>query len=192
MHQMVVLSEAEEQLLKLCETALVFNKRMIEHCATRHVTIMMEGHDFCMNGGPIMSPGLLRKVFFPMMKEVNAEIRKAGMRSFFHCCGNTSLILDDFVSAGYEGYQSIQVSAGLDNAEIKRRYGERLTLWTGVQCETLIEGTREDVEREVEENLKILMPGGGFIFGSTNSVQFGASTDNYLRALEIVRGKGRY
>lgn len=192
MHQMIVLSEAEEQLLQLCEAALAFNRRMIEHCAAHRVTVMMEGYDFCMNSGPIMSPGLLRKVFFPMMKEVNAEIKKAGMRSFFHCCGNTSLILDDFVSAGYEGYQSIQVSAGLDNAEIKRMYGEKLTLWTGVQCETLIEGGREDVEREVEENLKILMPGGGFIFGSTNSVQFGANTDNYLRALEIVREKGRY
>jgi hypothetical protein len=192
MHQMIVLAEAEEQLAELCKAALAFNRRMIEHCAAHHVTIMMEGQDFCMNSGPIMSPVLLRNVFFPMMKEVNAEIRNAGMHPFFHCCGNTSMVLDDFVSAGYEGYQSIQVSAGLNNSTIKQKYGETLTLWTGVQCETLIEGSREDVEREVEENLKLLMPGGGFIFGSTNSVQFGAKTDNYLRALEIVREKGRY
>jgi hypothetical protein len=36
------------------------------------------------------------------------------------------------------------------------------------------------------------MPGGGFIFGSTNSVQYGAKTDNYLKALEIVRNEGIY
>ncbi len=86
---------------------------------------------------------------------------------------NKVQILDNFVEAGYEDYQSIQVSSGLNNAEIKKKYGGRLTMWTGVQCETL-------------------MPGGGFIFGSANSVQFGANSDNYRMALDIVREKGRY
>ena len=34
--------------------------------------------------------------------------------------------------------------------------------------------------------------GGGYLFGSTNSVQFGAKTENYLRALELVRERGIY
>ena len=76
--------------------------------------------------------------------------------------------------------------------KMKKEYGDKLTLWTGVQCETLINGTREDVEKEVRRYLDICMPEGGFIFGSTNSVQYGANTDNYLRALEIVREKGIY
>ena len=36
------------------------------------------------------------------------------------------------------------------------------------------------------------MPGGGFMVGSTNSVQYGANTDNYLYALEIVKKYGNY
>jgi hypothetical protein len=50
----------------------------------------------------------------------------------------------------------------------------------------------EDVEKEVKQALKNLMPGGGFIFGSTNSVQYGAKTDNYLKALDIARAYGIY
>jgi uroporphyrinogen decarboxylase len=192
MHQMIVLAMAEDDLLAIQEAAVIHNRLLTEHCAKHNVAIMMEGTDFCMNTGPIMSPRILRKVFFPMMKRVNADVAKAGMHSFFHCCGNTMQILGDFVEAGYEGYQSIQVSSGLNNAEIKKKYGASLTMWTGVQCETLIEGSREDVKKEVTEALETLMPGGGFIFGSTNSVQFGASTDNYLMALDIVREKGRY
>jgi uroporphyrinogen decarboxylase len=75
---------------------------------------------------------------------------------------------------------------------MKKLYGDKLTMWTGIQCETLINGTKEDVEKEVREYLRICMKGGGFIFGSTNSVQYGANTDNYLRALEIVRNEGIY
>jgi len=80
----------------------------------------------------------------------------------------------------------------MDTLRVKQKYGERLTLWTGVQCETLVTGTMAETEAEVEKNLSFLMPGGGFIFGSTNSVQFGAKTDNYLKALETVRKKGIY
>lgn len=96
------------------------------------------------------------------------------------------------MEAGYKGYQSIQESAGMDTRKVKEKYGDVLTLWTGVQCETLVEGTLEEVEREVRENLSFLMPGGGFIFGSTNSVQFGAKTENYLKALDVVREYGVY
>lgn len=80
----------------------------------------------------------------------------------------------------------------MDTRLVKEKYGDVLTLWTGIQCETLVEGTMEQAEEEVRQNLEFLMPGGGFIFGSTNSVQYGAKTDNYLKALEVVRKYGAY
>ena len=153
---------------------------------------MMQGSDFCMNSGPMFSPKIFRKIFVPLMTRVNADIASHGMPSFFHCCGNTMQILDDFVEAGYNGYQSIQVSSGMSNAELKEMYGHVLTMWTGIQCETMIKGSITELMNEVNEALETLMPGGGFIFGSTNSVQYGANTDNYLKALDLVREKGIY
>jgi uroporphyrinogen decarboxylase len=192
MHQMIVIAEAEDDLLALQDAAVNYNRLLTEYCAKHNVSIMMQGSDFCMNTGPIISPLTMRKIFFPLMKRVNADIARFGMPSFFHCCGNTTKILDDYVDAGYNGYQSIQVSAGLSNAEIKKEYGGKFTMWTGIQCETLIRGSVSELIQEVTIALEELMPGGGFIFGSTNSVQFGANTDNYLRALDLVREKGNY
>jgi uroporphyrinogen decarboxylase len=100
--------------------------------------------------------------------------------------------MDDFIVVGYEGFQSIQESAGMDTKILKERYGEVLTFWTGIQCETLVSGTMAETRDEVMRSLDYLMPGGGFIFGSTNSVQFGAKTDNYLAALDVVREHGVY
>lgn len=100
----------------------------------------------------------------PIMKRVNHEIMRQDMIPFFHCCGNIWDIMADFVQADYKGYQSIQESAGMESKRVKDLYGDSITLWTGVQCETLVSGSLADTEREVLKNLRNLMPGGGFIF----------------------------
>lgn len=183
---------AQDDIERLRPACYAYNRKLIEHCREKGVSIMMQGQDFGMNTGCIYNPESIRKIFIPVMTQVNRDIEAAGMIPFYHCCGRIWDILDDFVKAGYKGYQSIQESAGMDNKIIKETYGDVLTMWTGVQCETLVAGSREDAEQEVLRNLELLMPGGGFLFGSTNSVQYGAKTDNYLRALELVREKGKY
>jgi uroporphyrinogen decarboxylase len=185
-------SLAPDEIKRMYGPELEYNKKLIEHCKSHNVLIAMQGQDFGMNSGCILSPHFLRDIVFPFIKTVNKEIVKAGMVPFFHCCGKIWDILDDYIASGYKGYQSVQQTAGMDWGKLKGKYGKQLTLWTGVQCETLVSGTMEDTEQEVGEALKTLMPGGGFIFGSTNSVQFGAKTDNYLKALEVVKEKGIY
>ena len=177
---------------KLYDACVLYNKTLIERCRDHNVIITIMAHDFGMNTGCIMSPDCIRDVYMPAIKMVNQEVKKAGMIPFFHCCGNVWDIMDDFVGTGYKGFQSIQESAGMDNLRVKQMYGDDLTLWAGIQCETLVSGTMEDTVAEVSRNLKALMPGAGLIFGSTNSVQYGAKTDNYLKALEVVREKGVY
>ena len=152
----------------------------------------MQSRDWGTTQGLIVSPQTIRELFLPVQRRVSDLAKRLGMVSFFHSCGRIWEILGDLVEAGFEGYQSIQASAGMDWAKVKAKYGDRLTLWAGVQCETLINGSLEDVEKEVKNALEVCMPGGGFLFGSTNSVQYGAKTENYLKALELVRQLGRY
>ena len=191
-HKLIMCATEPEQIKKMYRYGLDYNKLLIERSKKAKAIIAMECYDFGMNSGTVMSPDTIRDIFFPYMAMVNAEIVKNGMSPFFHCCGNIWSILPDFVKSGYKGYQSIQQSAGMDNKKVKELYGNDLTLWAGIQCETLVNGSIPDVENEVKESLDILMPGGGFIFGSTNSVQFGAKTDNYLKAFETVRKYGIY
>lgn len=191
-HQLILPLLAPDEIKKMYEYAFKFNKKLIEHCAKNNVLICMQGKDFGMNNSTIMPPRIIRDIYLPLVKRVNKEIENNGMIPFFHCCGNIWEILDDFIAAGYKGYQSIQESAGMDTRMVKNKYGDILTLWTGIQCEILVEGSLAEAENEVRENLEFLMPGGGFIFGSTNSVQYGAKTDNYLKALDIVRKYGVY
>ena len=183
---------APEEIIKMQDVCVAYNQRLLEHYQKVGVTIAMQGYDLGMNSGCIYRPDSIRELFFPIMHRTNQETVARGIIPFYHCCGKIWDIMDDFVAAGYKGYQSIQESAGMDTRRVKELYGDKLTLWTGVQCETLIQASLEGVEKEVSNNLSFLMEGGGFIFGSTNSVQYGAKTENYLKALEIVRREGIY
>lgn len=191
-HELMLTAMAPEQIKQLIPTAVEYNRRLLEYCADRGVFAVMQGKDFGSNIGPMMSPESIKELYFPAIAEISKMASKHGLHHFFHCCGNIWSLLDYFVEAGCEAYQSIQATATMDWKKIKDTYGDKLSLWTGVQCETLIEGAPEDVENEVKSACADLMPGGGFIFGSTNSVQFGAKTDNYLRALDTVRRYGVY
>lgn len=191
-HQLILTSTSPDEIKKLSDVAIEYNKKLLEECAGRKISICMCGKDYGSNLGCIISPHSLREIFFPVMKAVNAEVIRQGMIPFFHCCGNIWDIMDDFVDASYMGYQSIQGTASMDLGRVKKLYGDKLTVWGGIQCETLIQGSIRDVEDEVKRSLELCMPGGGFVFGSTNSVQYGAKTENYLKALETVRKYGVY
>lgn len=191
-HQLIISKLAPDEVKKMYALGLAYNTKIIQHYAEHNVIIGMEGYDFGMNTGCIMSPATINDVFMPFLKLLCDELKQNGLIPFFHSCGRIWEILGGFVEAGFKGYQSIQASAGMEWKAVKEKYGRKLTLWTGVQCETLVSGSLDDVEKEVMQALKDLMPGGGFIFGSTNSVQYGAKTDNYLKALDIVRKHGMY
>jgi hypothetical protein len=181
--------EAVERAMRY---ALIYAEKVIRECAKRDITVIMHGRDYGNTTGCIESPQTIRYLYLPFHKQMTGKIEQAGCIPFLHCCGSVRDLMDDFVAAGYKGYQSIQASAGMNWDWLKTNYGQKMTLWTGVQCETLINGTRLQVEHEVRKGLEVLMPRGGFIFGSTNSVQYGASTDNYLYALDLVRKYGNY
>ena len=191
-HQLMMTATASGDIRRLHDVVVEHNRALMTRCARKRVTIAMQGQDFGGKTGCMISPASIRALFMPPLARVAADAKELGMIPFFHCCGRIWDILDDWVSAGFRGYQSIQGSAGMDLAKMKQEYGDRLTLWAGIQCETLIQGTLEEVEEEVKKSLAIGMPGGGFLFGSTNSVQYGAKTENYLRALDVVKRFGRY
>lgn len=191
-HRMMLTAIAPEQIKRFTDVTVEHNRRLLQRCAGRGVTVAMQGADYGSTTGLMWSPQTIRELFMPVHKGVAEASVELGMIPFFHCCGRIWDILDDWIDAGMRGYQSVQATAGMDLAEVKSRHGDRLTLWAGLNCETLTDGTAEQLETEVLTNLEIGMPGGGLIFGANNSVQFGADTDLYLRALELVRTRGRY
>ena len=142
------------------------------------------GMDFAGTTGPLISPRMFRDFCLPSIKERVTRVKSRGLTVFKHACGNNWKLLDMFVEAGYDAYQSIQASASMDLASVKSRYGDKLMLWGGVPVEHLVSGPPDDVRRDTCEALRVGAPGGRFILGTTHSIPVGTQYDNFMALLD--------
>jgi len=143
------------------------------------------GQDFSSTQGPFISPAMFREFVLPGIQARVAHIHDTcGIPVMKHACGNNTLLMDMFIDAGYDAYQSIQRSAGMDVGEIKRSYGDRLLPWGGIPVENLVSGTVDDVRNDVIHAMEHYKPGGRYIFGSTHSIAVGTKYDNFMAMVD--------
>ena len=142
------------------------------------------GSDFAYKSGPLISPVLWHEMCFPAYKERTARLHARGQFVIKHACGNNLPLLDDFVAAGFDAYQSLQASAGVHLAELKPTYGRKLCLWGGMPLEVLQSGTTGEVRAEVRRALAVGPTGSGFIFGTSHSVAVGTPCDNFRAMID--------
>ena len=119
------------------------------------------------------------------MAEVVRNFHRAGLPAVKHTDGNIDPIIDDILSAGWDGLDPIDEMAGLNIFTYKQRFGDRICLKGGLDCVHLLtEGTPEDVRRRAEICIRELQP--GFILSSTNTIHSGVKPENYRAVLEAV------
>jgi hypothetical protein len=164
----------------------------IEWWAKRGVDAIFPSSDYSYNRGPMFPARLFRRLILPWIRRYCERAHELGLSVFKHACGNNWLLMDMFVEAGYDLYQSIQGSAGMDIAELKERYGDKIALMGGIQTDNLVGGTVEDVLRDARYALGNAAPGGGFIYGSSHSIAVGTKVENFEAALGAARRMGKY
>lgn len=138
--------------------------------------------------GPLIGPAMFRDFFLEANKARARNVKERyGKKILKHCCGNINLLMDYFVDIGFDAYQSIQPTAGMDLCRLKRDYGDRITLWGGVAVENLVGGAPEDVRADVRRAMACAKPGGRFILGASHSVAVGTKYENYMAMLDEYR-----
>ena len=143
------------------------------------------GADFAFNSGGFISPQMFRELFFEANKARVANVKEHHSKFVVkHCCGNVNQFLDLFVELGYDCYQSIQQSAGMDLGEVKKRVGDTLVLWGGVPVELILEGSMDEVRREVRTAMDKAKEHGRFILGTTHTIAVGANYDNFMAMID--------
>lgn len=149
--------------------------------------------DMASTNGPLMSPRMFREFCFPALQDRVAHVKQAGMQVLLHNCGNNRLLMDQFIEAGIDCYQSLQTGADMGVADLKAAYGDKMAFWGGIALETLIDGSPRDVCRQVRQSLQDGAENGGFILGPSHSIAKGTKYDNFMALLEeFDRLRDRY
>jgi len=137
----------------------------------------------------LFDPEYWRQYFKPWVKQIIEECHKHNLPVIYHGCGNVELILEDFMEIGLDGYNPLEVKAGLDYTELKERYGKRMAycgnndiqLWESNDLELI----RKETIRKVEAGKE-----GGYIFQSDHSVSSDVSGKTYDYIVKLAREYG--
>ncbi|MBC7319701.1 hypothetical protein H5T89_03560 [bacterium] len=148
--------------------------------------------DYCFNTGPFLSPPLFSEFITPFLYKLIKGYRDMGFYVIKHTDGNIMPILDQLVQANPHALHSLDPQGGVDIAEVKRLVGDKVCLIGNVNCGLLQTGTDEEVIKSVRYALKNGMPGGGYIFSTSNCIYTGMPLERYELMLDIWRKEGNY
>lgn len=148
--------------------------------------------DYCFNTGPFLSPDRFGEFVTPYLAKLTRGYRDMGFYTIKHTDGNVMPIIDQLIQTNPHALHSLDPQAGVDMAEVKRLYGDRVCLIGNVDCGLLDTGTDEEVIASARYALKHGMPGGGYIFSTSNCIYTGMRLSRYELMLDVWRKEGSY
>jgi uroporphyrinogen decarboxylase len=161
----------------------------------RHYTelgadVLSMGDDVGTQRGMLMSARMWRTWLKPRLARVIAAAREVrpDVLVFYHSDGNVEAIIPDLIEIGVDILNPVQPEC-MDPAELKRRYGSRLSFWglIGTQS-TLPFGTPADVAAEVQLRVRTVGAGGGLLLAPTHVIEPDVPWENIVAFVEAVRG----
>jgi len=177
----------------LVDMSVEVNLAMAKEVAKRGADFVFTGDDYCSARQPFISPDWFRKFLYPGLKRVMGGFKDAGLFVIKHSDGNLRPILDMVVDSGIDCLDPIDPVGGMDIAEVKAKYGDRIAIKGNVNCAAvLVFGSVGEVIAETKEVIRRAAPGGGFILSSSNTIHSSVKPENYLAMLHALRMYGRY
>ncbi len=156
--------------------------------------IELPGDDYAGNTNLIFSPRMFRRFIRPALERLVAVIRRhnPGVKIMFHSDGAIAGLLEDLIEIGVDVVHPLEPLPVMDLAEIKKRFGDRLTFLGGIDISHALPGSRQDVIAEVRRRIAQLAPGGGYILSPANHIQADVPVENVLTLYQAAREFGKY
>ena len=148
--------------------------------------------DYCFNDAPFLSPAMFDEFVTPYLKQLVAGYRELGFYVIKHTDGHIMPILESLVSTNPHALHSLDPQGGVDRPEAKKRVGNKVCLIGNVNCALLQTGSDDEVVADVRRALRQGMPGGGYVFGTSNCIYTGMTLDRYELMLRVWREEGIY
>ncbi|GAB4538974.1 MAG: uroporphyrinogen decarboxylase family protein [Anaerolineae bacterium] len=159
-----------------------------------YIQVFRTGDDLATQRGRLMSPQAFRTLIKPYYKDYFDFVKsRTDAKIFFHTCGNAVDLIDELVEVGVDIINPVQVSAMGGTAELKARFGNKVTFWGAIDTQHVLPyGTVAEVEAEVQRRIRDLGPGGGYVVGPVHNIQPDVPPENIMAMAEATRKYGTY
>ena len=151
--------------------------------------------DFGTQNGPFISPSLFDEFFLEPHKRLFDACKKAApnVKIFLHSCGSVRLLMPQFIEMGVDIQSALQpLAAGMDSAELKQEFGDKLIFHGGVDIQQALTGTLADTEADVKKRIDAFARDGGYILSPSNHFQVDVPLENFFRMYKFGKEYGVY
>lgn len=168
--------------------------RRILEAAKGEIDILWMGEDLGTQIAPTISLDLYRRHIKPLHRMCVDVGRAYGARVIVHTCGSSSWAYEDFIEMGVTGVDTLQPEAvNMAPAYLKKTFGGRLAFHGCISTAGPVSfGTVQDTVDYCRNVLDIMMPGGGYCFAPTHSLQDNSPTENVVAMYDTAERHGTY
>ena len=128
---------------------------------------------------PFMSPRMYRDIIWPAHKRTFDYAHSIGCPVIVHSCGFVEPLVEGLIEAGMYCLQALEVRAGMDLPELKKKYGDRISFCGGMDIRTLESNDTAAVEAELQKKLPAAMEHSGYILHTDHSVSTRVDYETY-------------
>ncbi|AUS98548.1 hypothetical protein CDQ84_13285 [Clostridium thermosuccinogenes] len=131
-----------------------------------------------------------RELLKPVHKRAVEWAHKKGIKAHLHSCGDINPLIPELIDIGIDALNPLEVKAGMNPVELKRKYGKDLVFHGGINA--VLWDDIEAISAEMEKTLPIMKESGGYIFSSDHSIPSSVSLENFRRIIELAKSLGSY
>ncbi|MEI6602946.1 MAG: uroporphyrinogen decarboxylase family protein [Clostridia bacterium] len=147
---------------------------------------------------PYLSPDFFREFVAPYIKEMTQLIHQHGGLVRIHSHGRIGEVLDMILDSGADAIDPCEAppDGDIELAEVKRRIGDRMTIFGNIQLKLLEHGSKEEVIQAVVRCMEAAKEGGRYVIMPTAApinVPLASKTEeNYLTYIDAALYYGKY
>ncbi len=146
--------------------------------------------DLGYKGTTFFSVDAFRNILKPVQKRACDWAHAHGIVTHLHSCGNIRQLIREFIDAGIDALNPLEVKAGLDPLEVKQEFGQQLVLHGGINA--MLWDDTEAITTEMRRIVPELKKDGGFIFSSDHSIPDAVSFEDIAKIIELAKELGSY
>lgn len=163
-----------------------YNLGVIDRLASLDIDGLWLSDDYGSQTSILMSPRHWRRFIKPHLQAIIQRVHEKGFHFILHSDGAIADLIPEIIEIGADVIHPIQ-SECMDVIDIKRRYGDKFTIFGGIGSQsTLLTETPDKIGRHVRSICKKLRKGGGFILCPGIQIMHDVPFENVLAFIDAA------
>lgn len=187
-------SDNQPFLTRLMDIILDHQARVMRTVCDRFaddLAFILINDDLAHNAGPLIHPDTFAEIFPGRMRRLIAPAREHGKLLAIHSDGKVDGLMPLLADIGFDIIHPLQPEAN-DIFTLREQWRDKMALIGNLPTSLLAYGTKDEIVERVREYCTRLAPGGGYVLGSSTSIEACIPPENFVTMIQAAHKYGRY